>query len=331
MNAMEKMRGNEALRRRLFSAIRQGRFPHACILQGPKGCGKGLLALSLARALQCEQGEGVSCGSCVSCRTIESGNHPDVFWVEPKKTKVLGVEDIREQVVQEVAIKPYRSRYKVFVLPEADQMTVAAQNGFLKTLEEPPAYGVFLLLAEQAASLLPTVRSRCPVYALKPLSQGEVASFLMEEKQVPKEQAAFLGEYAAGTIGKALWLLEDEGFLAMQSDVLEKLCALPKTNTATVLSWAAEWVQYKQNSLFWEVLLLFYRDVLLENQLPQSRFLLEKEKQSQIAALSQALTPGQIRRSLDAVWTAKKQAAQNVNLQMALEEMLLTIKGEQHV
>ncbi len=328
---MDAMRGNEALRRRMFSAVRQGRFPHACILQGAKGSGKGLLALALARALQCETGQGVSCGTCVSCRTIESGNHPDVFWVEPTKTKVLGVEDIRQQVVQEVSIKPYSGRYKIFVLPEADQMTPAAQNAFLKTLEEPPAYGVFLLLAEQAASLLPTVRSRCPVYGLKPLSQGEVASFLMEEKGVPAQQAHLLGEYAAGAIGKALQLLEDDSFLAMQQDVTEKLFLLPKTNTATVLGWAAGWTAYKQQPLFWELLLLFYRDLLLEQQLPQSKFLMEKEKRSQMAALGRQLTPGQIRRSADAVWTAKKQAAQNVNLQLALEEMLLTIKGEQHV
>ena len=329
--AWQVFRAKEGWKGRLKEMIQGGRFPHACILEGPQGSGKELLGHVIARALLCESKEVFSCGHCIACQIMESGNHPDFFVVRPKKTKVLGVEDVREQIVEEAAIKPYRADRKVFLVPEAGEMTQAAQNALLKTLEEPPGQAVFLLLAQQAGQFLPTVRSRCPVISIPPLSESDVAQYLMDEKKVPEGEAHFLGEYAAGCIGRALQLWEEEGFLAMREDVLMKLAGFWQTPFSDVMLWPGQWAADQQASLFFDLVAMFFRDVLVEKQLPGSSFLLQKDRKEFITQAARSWSMTEVYRGITAVVRAKRQVQQNVNFQLALEAMLLEIKGERHV
>ncbi|MEI3523193.1 MAG: hypothetical protein V8Q36_03205 [Anaerotignum sp.] len=137
----------------------RGTVSHAYLLTGSSGSGKRLIADTFAKTLQCEAGGTEPCGHCRSCSAFDSGNHPDIVYVRPAK-KTLGVDDVREQILEDVSLKQYRYRYKIYIVEQADTMTVQAQNALLKTLEEPPAYAVFLLLAENQTAFLPPY---CPV------------------------------------------------------------------------------------------------------------------------------------------------------------------------
>ena len=145
----------------LKNAMKMDKVSHAYIFNGEKGCGKKTLAREFAKALQC-QGEGERpCGQCQSCRQADGHNQPDIIEVSHDKPNTIGVDDIREQVVGDVQVRPYSSPYKVYIIPEAEKMNQQAQNALLKTIEEPPEYVVILLLTTNAASFLPTILSRC--------------------------------------------------------------------------------------------------------------------------------------------------------------------------
>jgi hypothetical protein len=134
---------------------------HAYIIEGETGLLEA--AITFAKTLNClEKGES-PCGGCISCRVFESGNHPDTLYVTGTKKASIGVEDVREQVVKQMATKPFFYTYKVFIIDKAETLTPAAQNALLKTIEEPAPFGVFLLLTTQIEAMLPTVLSRCVV------------------------------------------------------------------------------------------------------------------------------------------------------------------------
>jgi len=139
--------------------VATGRVGHAYLLHGRTGLLEA--ANAYAKALNCLNGGEVACGTCLSCRVFDSGNHPDTFYVSATKTVAIGVENVRDQVVAEMATRPFRYQYKVFIIEKAETMTPAAQNALLKTIEEPAPYGVFLLLTKELELMLETVRSRC--------------------------------------------------------------------------------------------------------------------------------------------------------------------------
>jgi len=152
----------------LGGSVRYPAFPRAHILQGEQGTGKLQLARLFAKALNCI-GRGESpdpCNSCASCRTFDSGNHPDTFFVAPTKTVSLGVDDVRDQIVTPMGTQPFGYKYKVFIVDKAETLTPPAQNALLKTIEEPAEFGFFLFLTTKITAMLDTVLSRCVVHKL---------------------------------------------------------------------------------------------------------------------------------------------------------------------
>ena len=166
--------GHKEAIQHLESAMKLDKVSHAYIINGEKGSGKKLLASAFAQVLQCERKEKDSCGECRSCRQAESGNHPDIIRIVHEKPNSISIDEIREQLVNDVQIKPYSSRYKIYIVPEAEKLTVQAQNALLKTIEEPPFYAVIILLTVNASTLLPTVLSRCVALNMKPVSVNPI-------------------------------------------------------------------------------------------------------------------------------------------------------------
>ena len=171
--------GQQELKEYFRRADAGERLAHAYIVEGSRGSGKRMLAEAAANFLLCrEMTGGESCGRCRDCLQFASGNHPDVIYVQPSKKTGYGVDDIREMVLRELEIRPYQSRYKIYIIEAAESMTVPAQNVLLKTIEEPPAYALFFLLTENKDRLLETVLSRCIRLQLQPLSPAEMREFL---------------------------------------------------------------------------------------------------------------------------------------------------------
>ena len=194
--------GHEQIIRQLQNGIRQKKVSHAYLFCGETGSGKRLMADAFAKTLLCEAGGIEACGTCKSCKQAESGNQPDLRAVVREKAS-LGVSEIREQVTSDAQIKPYSSAYKVYIIDEADKLTEEAQNALLKTIEEPPEYAVFLLLATKREALLPTVLSRCVTISFYPVETGKIRKFLMEKRKLPDYVAQNAAAFSGGLIGGA--------------------------------------------------------------------------------------------------------------------------------
>ena len=208
----DSLLGNEQLRENLNSSIRRGRFSHFYLICGPEGAGKHTLAGLLASAAVCT-GEEKPCGSCSGCRKAAAGMHPDVITVDDPEKKTVSVELIRKAKA-DIYIRPNEAERKVYVIPRAQDMGPAAQNALLKVLEEPPAYGVFLLLTDNPEKLLPTVRSRCTELRLHAIPEAQLMGIL--QKQYPDAQTDTLRAVAVrsgGYLGQARALLEEGGSL----------------------------------------------------------------------------------------------------------------------
>ena len=231
--------GNGELCRRLGRDIENGAFSHAYILSSPRGGGKELLATELIAALACEhrtdQGHALPCGTCAACRKIKGGHSPDVTHIRRAEGKAtLGVDDVR-RLRADVSTVPNDLSFKVYILHDAHTMTVQAQNALLLTLEEPPQFVRFLLLADDPSVLLETIRSRAPILRMLPVSPEETKAFLLSPLREPRISRAAAGlqesapeeldailRAAHGSIGRAIELLDP----AERAPVLESRAAI---------------------------------------------------------------------------------------------------------
>ena len=202
----ESLLGNQRLKDNLTAGLRQGKSAHFYLISGPKGSGKGKLAKLLAAAVLC-QGAEKPCTRCLSCRKVLENVHPDVISVTDSEHKTVPVRLIR-QMRDDVFVRPNEGERKVYIFPQ--ELGVEGQNALLKILEEPPSYGVFLLLTENPEKILPTVRSRCVELALQPLDGGLLRRTL--QKEFPNAATAALdaaAQRSGGFLGQARLLLTE--------------------------------------------------------------------------------------------------------------------------
>ncbi|CAN5601755.1 DNA polymerase III subunit delta' [soil metagenome] len=185
----------------LARQVASGLAAHAWLLLGPSGSGKLVAATAMAAALNCRIAPGVGCGRCSTCARILRRRHPDVHFVVPEGP-LIPVDVIREQVIPEATRSPFEGVTKVFVLEEADRMNPAAQNALLKTLEEPQPDTVFILISENEEEVLETLRSRCRIVRLEPLSEARIAAVLQREGS-SDEDAALAARAGSGNLERA--------------------------------------------------------------------------------------------------------------------------------
>lgn len=206
----QDMIGQSTLIRRLLTGMESGRIVHACIFTGDAGTGKRTLARLYAKALLCrDPGQQGSCGVCPSCRKVEQGSHPDLHWLDAGQ-KDGGVDAVRA-VIGEISLCSYDGGRRVVVVEDAQNLSIAAQNALLKTIEEPPEGVVLMLLTPNLAPLLSTILSRCALYRTLPVPQERIAAYL-QVQEVSPERAQACARMANGSIGKALAVLEDEEY-----------------------------------------------------------------------------------------------------------------------
>lgn len=249
----------------LVEQLKNRRVSHAFLFIGKDGVGKKRLALEFARALFCPEKEADACGICLSCKKVVHQNHPDIRLIEIDEGDNIKIEQIRE-LQQEIAYKPYESDRKVFIIDQADQMTVQAANSLLKTLEEPPSYAIIILLAEGTDSLLPTVISRCQKIQLNKLPREEIEKKLKLEG-IRADRAEVIAGLVDGSLGRALSLLGDEEFLNNRQEVYSILYNLDKVDTVDLFKQADKLTSYLDNGLpLFKLILSLFRDIILYKQ-----------------------------------------------------------------
>jgi len=328
--------GNEKIKEYFQRTLARGQISHAYILTGESGMGRTTLAEAFAMTLLCENNTAVAedgrtrrtepCGICHSCRQLLSQNHPDVIYVTHEK-KSVGVNDIREQLNDTEAIKPYSSAYKIYIVDDAECMTVEAQNALLKTLEEPPSYVVILLLTTRSDSFLPTILSRCVTLKLKPLYDDVIRDYLTERLHVVKSEADICTAFARGNLGKAISLVSSEEFVRLRSSVLNLLRGVYSMDSAEMMEIVREW---KEDRLDIEECLdfmqLWYRDVLMFKATQDTAGFIFKAEYRYIREIAEKSSFHGIEEVLSAIDKAKRRLDANVRYDLTMELLLLTMK-----
>ena len=327
MAGFSEILGHEQIIEHLQNAIKLQKVSHAYILDGEEGAGKNMLARAFAQTLQCERGGTEPCGECHSCKQAMSGNQPDIITVTHEKPASIGVEDIRGQLCGDIQIKPYSSPYKIYIVDEAEKMTVQAQNALLKTIEEPPAYGVIMLLTTNADAFLPTILSRCVTLKLRPVKNEIIRPYLMEKYHIPDYQAEVCTAFARGNVGKAERMAQSEQFAELKSHLLHLLRHLRDMEVYELTEAVRSASEYKTEiNDYLDLMALWFRDVLLFKATRQIDGLVFAEEINAISAQAQKSSYEGLERILKALEKAKVRLNANVNFELTMELLMLTIK-----
>jgi DNA polymerase-3 subunit delta' len=324
-----KILGHEWAVELLSQQIARGQVRQAYLFTGPRGVGRQLLALRLAQALNCPDPPqpGQPCLTCSTCTRLERMQHPDLMVVRAEEgSRVLKVEQVRE-VQHNLALMPYEARYKIALFLNFQDALASVPNALLKTLEEPPERVIILLTADDPDNLLPTITSRCEVLRLRPLSAEVVADGLQKLWGIPADQARLLAHVSGGLPAAAVGMNEQQEFLEQRSQWLEDFCSLLAASRVEKFAFAARAAKGDKESIPIELQswISLWRDVML-SVAGSSVPLVNTDWSSQVSELAAQVDFDQACQTL--AWMAQalnRIEHSNINLQLALEAMLLKI------
>ena len=321
--------GHEDIIAHFKSSIETGNVGHAYIISGDAGSGKKALAYAFADTLECEAGGTEPCGNCQSCLQISTGNYPDIITVTHEKPNLISVDEVREQLVNTVDVKPYKGKYKIYVIPDAELLNVQAQNAILKTIEEPPAYAVILLLTTNLDKLLETVQSRCLKLQTKPIRERDVLAYLMNVMGLTKEKAYFCLDCAQGNLGKAIKLAGNEEYAEIVDSVVNVLTHIGDMDVETLGKAVKDIEQFKMSmNDYMDLMMMWYRDAMMIKITGNVDKILFKNEFSTLKKQAGKLTFKSIEDKIDAIAKAEQRLLANANFEVTIELLLLTLKEE---
>lgn len=291
------------------------------IITGEKGSGKGLAAKETAKYLNCT-GKDRPCDVCRNCLSIEAGTHPDVYTVTGNKS--IGVDEIR-YIIERSFVRPYSSKYNIFIIDKAHTMTTEAQNAILKTLEECHEDNIFLLLSDSAGSLLPTIRSRAQVLSIKRAGEEELTDLLMRRYNIDREKALFASRFSKGVVGKAVMLMEPERMEFRQKvfDVIYKLKDMKLYDVFEIYKSLKPDRETAVDIL--DILESFYRDLLMINN-NKHEFIINTDKEKYLESC-RGLSDERLINIIERIEEMRKYVSYNSNIQLTFDVLFLDILG----
>lgn len=302
-------------------ALRSGRSAHAYLFSGPAHVGKRTVADVMAAAMLCEGAAAAPCGECRSCRHASQG-HPDLHRVEPDGAaiKIGQVRQLQTQLIY----RPAWHRRRVVLIDPADKLTEEAQNALLKSLEEPPEYVAFLLVAHDVASVLPTVRSRCIRLRFGAVAPERIAAAL-EQRGVAPQEAATLAGIALGRPGVAL--ATDTGPLLTRRDLVVQWSTQLVSEPAAGVWIVAEALEKRRDEVLdlVDLLALWFRDLLWAALGARSGFV-NQDLAAEIEAAARGVRPEGAVAALAALFGLKENLQRNANFRLAVDAALIQIQ-----
>ncbi|MCD8117892.1 MAG: DNA polymerase III subunit delta [Lachnospiraceae bacterium] len=327
MAGFSEVLGQEHIKEHFQRAVQRRRVAHAYLIEGEEGMGKRMVARAAAMAIQCERQDGFACGECLSCRQMMTGKQPDVREIVHEKPNVLKIDEVREQLVQDMPVRPYANAHKIYIVPDADKMNPQAQNAILKTIEEPPPYGIIFLLVKNRFLMTETVRSRCVKMTLHPLSDAVIVDYLMQKCGVTDYRAEEVAAFAGGNLGKAVRLANGDGFFELKNKVVSVMKKLPKLSDWETEGEAKNITQQKEDiPEFLNLCELWFRDVLYvksAGDVSGVHFTEEKELLKQYAENESWRG---IQENLERIAEERVRISSNVNTDAGMELMLMGMK-----
>lgn len=316
--------GNEKIRHHLRESIIKRSISHAYILAGDKGIGKSKIAREFAMELICEKNTG--CGECPACRQFLADAYPDFFYMDAEGKESIGIDRIRENIVNDVSIRPYHGKVKIYIIDEADKMTVGAQNALLKTIEEPPDYVVILLLVRNMSLLLETIRSRCIKLLLSAVSNDRIKRWLVE-KGTSEDLAMVVASYSNGAPGIAKAMAESEDFAGMYNQNVEFLKKISEASINDILLFIEE-LKKRTGGFkdFINFLRLWYRDICILKLTKKIDNLVFTREESIILRLSREYTLKKINSIIDLIDETETRLNSNVSGDTVMELLFIGLR-----
>jgi len=315
----------------LKASIRHDRVAHAYLFHGENAIGKKLAAIRFAQALNCDRlsaaQEPDACGTCRSCSQIDAQTHPDFLLIEPDRELAnpqIKIEQIR-QLEEQIVYRPLISPRKIYVIDEADRLTQGAANALLKTLEEPAAHSLFLLVSSRPAALPATVRSRCQSIRFVPPARTQVEAALITQRTLPPADAHFLSMIAQGRIGLAL--RTDLAEARKQQEEFSTLTSPTTLRSISTLLTAAETLHKSDRVLeALEWMARWGRDLLLVRLGADPDHLLNRDRLPALQQAAAQVQPQLLIDVLEEIQAVERHAGRNLNLQLTLEQILLHLR-----
>ena len=297
-----------------------GQLPHALLLHGPEGIGKLDFALAVAESLLCEHPDenGLACGQCKACQLIKSTNHPDFIHIHPEETgKAIKIDQIRE-LIQLMSLSAHFSGYRPVLISQAEQMNLAASNSLLKTLEEPQANTIIILVTSQISRLPATIRSRCQMLRFAMPEPLVVKAWLT--KQAGAEQTDSLLSAANGAPLLARQIA-DNNMLSLRQQILQDLQAVSAGQRQPIIV-AAEWYKLTEaNPLHW---LYHWLCDMIRLKQGGSRYLASQDVSNELQSFAETIDLVKLYQFLDQVSEAIRLQQTSANGLLLLEGVLLS-------
>lgn len=316
--------GQEHIAELISGSLKDERVGHAYIFAGPKGVGKAKMALEFAKALNCNDKQNDSCDQCQTCKRIEHHNHHNVIWLKPDGNSIK-IDQIR-QLQKDFHYRPVGIKYKVIIIEQAEQMTHQAANSLLKFLEEPGFLMVAILLIENPNQLLVTIRSRCQIINFATLSTRSITEILKNEGF--KESDILLASHITADIEAIRGLLKSEEFAQMRSLMIQWSEDIHSKKYQVLLSINDKIMKNDyikgQLPLFLDLLIMWYRDIL-NIKLGRRNHIIYSEYEDILNRQALYLTDKVLINHIEVILRTKKQITSYVNLQLALENMVLSL------
>lgn len=332
MTGFKDIVGQESIISHMKNAIKLNKISHAYIINGEKGMGKKTIAKIFSMTLQCEKGGDEPCMQCHSCKQAISNNHPDIRWITHEKPSTIAIDEVREQINNDILIKPYSSKYKIYIVDEAEKLTIQAQNALLKTIEEPPAYGIIMLLTNNKDSFLQTILSRCVALEMRPVASTDIINYLREKEKIPDYQAKMVVNFAGGNLGRAIRLASMEEFNELKDMVIRHLTGICDASVTDISGYVKEAATFKDNiSEYIDLMVAWFRDVLIFKASKDINQLIFKENISLIEKYVIRISYNGINRIFEAADKVVLRLRANVNFDLTIELLLMCIRENLYI
>ena len=303
----EKIRGQRFAKKYLSNSIKSNMISHAYMFEGPSGVGKNTMARDLATTL---------------LEMENLFNSPDYIEITPDGNSIK-IAQIRK-LQSDILVKPYKS-YKIYVIDEAQKMTVEAQNALLKTLEEPPKYAIIILITNNKESLLDTIKSRCEIIKFTPIPLVEVADYLTQTG-VDKNRASLLANFSGGSMQKAIELSESEDFHIMRDEVQKYVETFLTGSMLDIMDIQSSIEKYKDNiTNVLDLLVNYFRDIMMVKENVDSSMIINLDRLVFIKNMSTKITYSQLSKIIDIIEETKNKLRSNCNFNISIQVMTLNI------
>lgn len=303
----EKIRGQQFAKKYLSNSIKSNMVSHAYMFEGPTGVGKNTMARELAAIL---------------LEMDNLFNSPDYIEIKPDGNSIK-IAQIRK-LQTDILVKPFKS-YKIYVIDEAQKMTVEAQNALLKTLEEPPKYAIIILVTNNKESLLDTIKSRCEIIKFTPIPMREVANYLVTTG-VDEKRASLLANFSRGSMQKAIELSESEDFHLRREEVQKYVETFLGGNLIEIMDIQSSIEKYKDQIInVLDLLINYFRDIMMAKENVDNSMIINLDRLVFIKNMSKKTTYSQLSKIIDIIEETKNKLRSNCNFNISIQVMTLNI------